>query len=142
SRIRIDNDASAGQALADVVIGGALQLEGHATREERAEALAGCPLESDMNRVVGETGMAVAGCDDAGQHRAHRTVRIADPIAEPQRLPAVECRGGSGDQLVIERAAEPMVLLLAAVARHLGRHRGLMEDAREIESPGLPVLDA
>src|SRR5439155_12107042 len=57
--IRVDDDAPAGKAFAHVVVGGALQLERDPTREESAEALAGYPLEGDVNRVLGKPGVPV-----------------------------------------------------------------------------------
>ena len=50
----IDDDLAAGQPLADVVVGVALQDKGHAARHERAEALAGRALEVDPDRVLGQ----------------------------------------------------------------------------------------
>ena len=41
SAARLDHDAPAGKALADVVVAFAFELEGHALGEEGAEALAG-----------------------------------------------------------------------------------------------------
>ena len=57
-------------------------------------------------------------------------------------LALVERRRRRGDQLVVERPREPMVLRLAAIARDFGRHLRLVEHAREIEAARLPVLDA
>ena len=42
---RVDDDLAAGQALADVVVGVAFEGQGHAPRDEGAEALAGRALE-------------------------------------------------------------------------------------------------
>ena len=49
---RADDDAAARKALADIIVGLALEFEGHARGEQRAEALAGGPLELDVDRVV------------------------------------------------------------------------------------------
>ena len=38
---RVDDDLAAGEAFADVIVGVAFEAEGHAARDERAEALAG-----------------------------------------------------------------------------------------------------
>ena len=46
------------------------------------------------------------------------------------------------DQLVVERLVEAVVLLFALVERDVGRHLRQVEDAREVEAPRLPVLDA
>ena len=52
SRGGYDDDAAAREALAEVVVGVALELERDAAREERAEALAGRAGELDADRVV------------------------------------------------------------------------------------------
>jgi hypothetical protein len=75
---RLDDDAAAGQALADIVVGFAFELEGDAAREPGAEALAGGALEADVDGVVGQAGMAVALGDLARQHRAGGAVDVAD----------------------------------------------------------------
>ncbi len=140
--IRIDDDAAARQALADVVVGRSLQLEADAAREECAEALAGGALERDMDRVLGQARMPVAPRDDAGQHRADRAVRVADLVLEAHRRLPLDRSRRSRDQLVVERAIEPVVLLFAMEARDFRRHRRLIEDAREVQAPRLPVIDA
>ena len=51
-------------------------------------------------------------------------------------------RGRRGDQLVVERAIEPVVLLFAMEARDFRWHRRLIEDARKVQAARLPVIDA
>ena len=73
-RRRIDDDAAARQALADIVVGLAVEIERHAVGEPGAEALAGRAVEPDLDRVVGQARMAVAPRDLARQHGAGRAV--------------------------------------------------------------------
>ena len=47
------DDAAARQALADIVVGVARQLERHAARQEGAEALAGGAGQRERDRVLG-----------------------------------------------------------------------------------------
>ena len=54
-----DHDPAAGQALADVVVGVALEPQRDAARQERAERLAGRPDEGQVDRVVGQPVAAV-----------------------------------------------------------------------------------
>ncbi len=61
---------------------------------------------------------------------------------EPHALPALDRGRRVGDQPMVERAAEPVVLHFAMAARDLRRHRRLVEDPRKIEALRLPVLDA
>ena len=53
-RVGRGDDPPAGQALAQVVVGVAVQPQGHAAGQERAERLAGRPAERDVDRVVGQ----------------------------------------------------------------------------------------
>ena len=62
---RLDDDAAAREALADIVVAFAFELEGDAARQPRAERLAGGALEADMDGVVRQAGMAV----DLGDRR-------------------------------------------------------------------------
>ena len=68
-RLVTDEDAAAGEALADVVVGVALELERHAVGEERAEALAGGAGELEADGVVGQTVAAVSPHRPAGESR-------------------------------------------------------------------------
>ena len=77
-RRRPDDDAPARQALADIVVGVAVELEGDAAREPGAEALAGGAGEAHVDGAVGQAGMAVTLGHFAGQHAADGAVDIAD----------------------------------------------------------------
>ena len=67
---RPDHDAAAGEALTDIVVGVALELEGDAAGEPGAEALARGAGEPQMDGAVGESSMAVALGHFARQHAA------------------------------------------------------------------------
>src|SRR6185436_2418082 len=54
---RIDDDAPAREALADIVVGLALELERDAARKPGCKALARGALELHVDRVVGQAGM-------------------------------------------------------------------------------------
>ena len=141
-RVRIHDDASARQALADVVVGRALKLEGDAAGEEGAEALARDALERDVDRVLRQAFVAVPLRHDAGKHGADRAVGVADLVRDANRLLLQDRRLRRLDELVIERARKPVVLLLLARARDVRRHLRLVEHAREVEPARLPVRDA
>ena len=57
---RIDDQPAAGEALADVIVGVAFQLERDALGQKRAEALPGGAGELEVDGVVGQTRRAVA----------------------------------------------------------------------------------
>src|SRR5262249_28197745 len=55
-----NDDAATREALADIVVGVALKLEGHAAREPGAEALPGSPCEGHVDGVIGQALVAIA----------------------------------------------------------------------------------
>ncbi len=87
---RLDDDTSAGQALADVIVAFAFEIEGDAAREPRAEGLARGALEGHLNRVMRQAGMAVDLRQRAGQHRAGAAVGIVDVHLDLHRSAAVD----------------------------------------------------
>ena len=130
---RIDDDAPAREALADVVVGLAFELERHALGEPGAEALPGRALEPHVDGVVGQPGMAVAPGDLARQHGAGGAVGALDREVEPHRRAAIERRLRRRDQLAVEHLVEPVILRLGVIDRDaFGRVR-LVEQAREVE---------
>ena len=61
-RRRIQDQFAAAQALAEVVVGIALECEGHALGHERTETLASTALEGNLDSVFGQSGRtALAG---------------------------------------------------------------------------------
>ena len=100
---RIDDQPSARESLADVVVGVAFQLERHALGQKRAEALAGRPVELEADGVVGQSRGAVPPRDLAAQHRAHRAVHVADRQLDLDRRAVLDGFARVIDQLVIER---------------------------------------
>ena len=115
---RADDDAAAREALADIIVGVAFELEGHAAREPGAEALTGCAGQLDVDRAVGKSLVAVALGDLAGQHGARSAVGVADRGDDPHLLAAVECSLRFGDQPAVEDVVDLVVLRLALVDVH------------------------
>src|SRR5262249_33033126 len=115
-----DNDFTAREALADVIVGVAFELEGHAARKPSAETLARGAGEPDVDRVGRTALVRVAFGDLAGEHRARRPVRIADRGDDPDGRAAIERRLRVCDQLTVENVADFMILTLAIVDRHAG----------------------
>ena len=64
-RWRIDDQLSARQALADVVVGFTRQLNGHTMRKPGTEGLAGGAPGFDLDGVLGQSGKAVPLGDTA-----------------------------------------------------------------------------
>src|SRR5262245_16779786 len=141
-RARLHADSAAGEPLAAVVVGVADQVQPNALREEGAEALPSGASEANVDGLVGETVVPIAPRDLVREHRADRAIDVADRHLDRHLLAALDRRAGELDQTVVERLVEPVVLLLAAVHRHLGRHLRHVEHLREVEPLRLPVLDA
>ena len=102
---RADDDAAAGQALADVVVAFAFKLEGDAAREPGAEALPGGAGQPHVDGAVGQAGVAVTLGDFAGQHGAGGAVGVLDHGLQAHRRAAVEGRLRLRDQLAVEDVA-------------------------------------
>src|SRR6185312_3777097 len=105
----------AAQALADIVVGVAEQLDRYAMCQKRAKAAARRAVEPNPDRILRQPAMAVALGDLARQHRPDRAVDVADRVFEAHRLPPFERRRGIGDQRLVERFVEMMVLPLAMI---------------------------
>ena len=113
---RIDDQAAAGEALADIVVGLAFQLQRHAAREPRAEALSGRAPEADMDGVVGQPGMAVPLGDFAREHGARGAVGVQDRKLEAGLAAEVERGLALGDQRAVDNV-EDLVVLRARTGR-------------------------
>ena len=94
-----DDHAAAGQALADIIIGVADQLQRHAAREEGAEALPGRTGQPRLQTAVRQPGMAVPPRDFPRRHRPGRAVGIGDRALDPGRQRAIQRL----DQLTVDR---------------------------------------
>ncbi len=66
---------------------------------------------------------------------------VADRFFDPDRIAAFERRRGFGDQLVVERLGEPVILPLAMIDRDPGLGRLLIQQTRQIDPFCLPVVD-
>src|SRR6516162_5556300 len=105
---RLDDDLAAREALADIVVGFAFEIEGDALRKPRAEGLARGALEADMDGVVRKPRMAIDLGDRARQHRACAAVGVVDLGLDPHRRAAVQ----RGLQMVVLRLAAIDLLAL------------------------------
>ncbi len=110
-------------------------------RQERAERLPGRAEEGQVDGVVRQARAAVAAGQLGAEHRADRAVDVADRQLRPDRLAALEGILGEGDQVVVEGLLQPVVLAGGAPQRRaLGQVRQV-QDRRQVEPAGLPVLD-
>src|SRR5262249_42160341 len=132
---RVDDDASAREALADVVVGLAFQLEGNAARKPRAETLAGGADELHVNRIVREPGVAVDFGDLAGKHGAGGAVGVADRGLDLDRRAPIDRGAGIGDQLAVEHALDHVVLRLAPIHIYTPSPPPPPQHARQLQPP-------
>ena len=112
-RRRAHHDAAAGKALADIVVGVAVELEGDAAGEERAEALAGRAGELRHDGVVRQAVVAVALGDFARQHGAGGAVGVPDRQRHAHRRAVFERGLRLRDQLAVDDVVDLVILLLA-----------------------------
>src|SRR3984893_10809407 len=85
--------------------------------------------------------MAVAPRDLARQHCADSAMDIANWPLDAHGLALVKRRLRLGDQLVVERFVEMVLLPLAIVDRDSALRRLLVQQTREVDPLGLPVVD-
>ncbi len=85
--------------------------------------------------------MAVAPGDLTRQHGADGTVDIAHRALQPHRLAAFDGGLGGGDQVVVQRRFQAVILLFGMMDGDAGLGGDAVEDARQVHAPGLPVRD-
>ena len=118
-----DDDAPAGQALAEVVVGVAGQPQRDAPRHERAERLPGRAGEVHVDRVVGQPLAAPAPGHLVAEHRADGAVDVADRHLQPDRAAVGERALGQLDQRVVERPVQAVVLAVTGACAGRRRRR-------------------
>ncbi|GKT57393.1 conserved hypothetical protein [Colletotrichum tofieldiae] len=113
---RVDDQATTGQTLADVVVGITLKLQGDTRGKESTEGLTGGALDVDVDGVQGQTIFAVTLGDVVGQRSTHGTVGVNNIALDSGRQALVQSQLGLGDKLVVQADVE-LVVLLADVER-------------------------
>src|SRR5215831_7226575 len=110
-------------------------------REKRAKALPGVAAERRPDGVLRQPAMAVTPRHLARQHRTDSAMDIPDRTRDAHWLAALKRRLRRSDQLVVERPVE-MVLLPFAIVDHDTRFRRLLiQQARQVDPLGLPMVD-
>src|SRR3954452_13243193 len=138
---RAHGEHAAGHALAGVVVGVAVELDGHAAHQPAAEALATVSVRADADGVVGQALVAVAARDLAREQAADATVLILHPGVDLNALAVLEGGLRLLDELVVAVVVEDRVLRAHAAARDLGTGLRRLEQPGEVHSLRLPVLD-
>ena len=136
---RIGDDAAAGEPFAEIVVGVAFKLERDALRNECAEALAGRAAELEVERAVGQSRGTEAARDGAAQHGADGAVHVANGEARGDRRLRFKRGLGLGDERMVERGAEAVILAGGAAARDARGKRRSVEDRREIDALRFPM---
>ena len=138
---RHDRQRPAGQALAGVVVGVAVQGELDARRQPAAERLPRRAAELDLDRARRQPlGAALAG-DVAGEDAADAAVDVADRVLERDRRAVADRVDGLLDELPVQRVVEHLLLRAHAVQRRALGQVGHREDVRQVDAARLPVLD-
>src|SRR5690554_1461604 len=137
---RANDDAAARQALADVIVGLADQVQCDAMGQESPEALSRRAVALDMYGVVRQAFMAVARGHHARQHGAYGAIAIAHRGNERDLFAAFDRAAAAFYQLMVQRPVQRVVLFFGLVQRDSGRHG--VEDTAEVQALRFPVLDA
>ena len=137
-----DDDAAAGEPLAEVVVGVAVEAQGHAPGHEGAEALSGRAGEGQVDGPVGQAGAAVAAGDLVAEQGADGAVDVADAQLRAHRRAVLDGRPALLEERVVERLVETVVLLgSGAPPRRAGRVCGSTRIGERSRPVGLPVAD-
>ncbi len=139
---RADDDAAARQALADIVVAVADEIERDAARQEGAEVLAGGTGQLDRDGVFAQAGVAEALGHLARQHGAGRAVDVADRQLDVDRLCRAPARARASSislRSSTRRSGDSALAIKDARPRPGSRAR--KEDRGEIEALRLPVGD-
>src|SRR3954471_469966 len=138
---RAHRQNAAGEALARVVVGVAVEHHRDAAHQPAAEALAAVAVSAHDDRVVGQPLGAVAARDLTGQEAADAAVLVLHADLDLDLLAALQSGRGRGDDLVVAVVVEHGVLRAHAPARNLGRCVGRREQVAQVDAARLPVLD-
>ena len=109
-RVRMDDDATAGEPLADVVVGVSHQADLDPVRHERAEALAGRPGECDVDRAVRQAGTLPLLGHLVTEQGADGAVDVAHRKVDGHRMAVVDRRPCQLDELLVEGLVEAVIL--------------------------------
>src|SRR3546814_4275875 len=126
SERRAYDDASARKALADEVVGVAVQAQGHTAGHESTEAVTGGTGERDVDGALGQALSTERLGDLVAEHGADRAVDVGDRGLEGDRLTLVECVAGRDDQLLIKCLVETVILRAGRSEEHKSELQSLM----------------
>ncbi len=104
-RGRIEDGLAAGEALAEVVVRLALELDGEPAGGEGHEGLPGRARRLEVDRVLGKALLAGAARDLVAELGAHRPVDVADRDVAPHPLAPLEGGRGQAQEIDVERLA-------------------------------------
>ena len=135
---RADREHPAGEALADVVVGLAAQVDRDAAGEPGAQALAGRAPQAELDRLVGQARRAVGGHDLVRDDAADRAVQVHDValdhdrLARPDRLASLVGQAQGVERLALRHGRR-------VVAGQLARLGGVGQEGGEVDAMRLPV---
>ena len=139
---RINNEFAAAQTFAEIIVGVTFEFKRHAARYEAAEALARAAVELELNRVFGQSVRPVLPGHFAAGDGADDAVDVADGQLGPHFFAALDGRLAKVQKLrEVERLFQAVILILLTKAPNLRADFGLMQNRREIEAAGLPMLN-
>ena len=139
---RVDDQAAAGQAFADVVVGIAFHLQRHARGQPGAEALTGAAVELEVHGVVRKHLRAHLANDRLDSMAPTTRLVLTMVSSSPPGSPLLDGRLASSISSLSSAAVELVVLLVNGRScrgtRPALRRR---QQLREVEAAGFPVID-
>ena len=126
---------AAAEALADVIVGVAGDLDGDALAHERAEGLARAALELDVDGPVGKSRRGVLLGHLVREHAADGAVNVRHGTRESHLLALLNRRFGNLDERLVEGQFQAVVLDGDVANRGAGSDgRGRREDLGEVDA--------
>jgi hypothetical protein len=120
---RVDNEATAGQTLTDVVIGITLKLQGNTRGEESTKGLTSRTLDVGVDGVLGQTSLAVPATDLVGKGGTKTTVSVDNIALDAAGEALLQGKLRLEDQLVVETSVQLVVLLADVVGSNTRAER-------------------
>jgi len=137
---RVDDETASRETLSDVVVGVTLELDGDTRSHECTERLSSRTPHVDVDRVLGQTRLAVLLRDLVGQRGTERSIGVDDVALDLDWRTVGDGLLGLVDELVVKTDVETVVLLAALEGGSSRSHLPCgLEDGAEVEVLGLCI---
>jgi hypothetical protein len=106
----VDDQATTGQTLTDVVVGVTLELKGDTRGKVSTEGLTCGTTDVDVDGILGQTSLAITPADLVGERSTKSTVGVDNIALNAGGQTFLKSKLGLGDKLVVETDVQTMIL--------------------------------